>query len=138
MHSPSRKLETRFQRRISLLSALAAGALVLGCGGNGNTSGSGSNPPPVTPAFTGQMHSGASPVEGAAVSFYAAGSSGTGAGATNLLTSQAVTTDASGNFSIPSFACPSSSAQVYLVGRGGRTSASGCGQFRAGDDGRSG
>ena len=71
------------------------------------------------------MHSGTSPVEGAAVSFYAAGSSGTGAGATNLLSSQAVTTDASGNFSIPSFACPSSSAQVYLVGRGGRTSASG-------------
>jgi sugar lactone lactonase YvrE len=36
-----------------------------------------------------------------------------------------VSTDASGNFSIPPFQCPSSNAQVYLVGSGGKVSSSG-------------
>jgi sugar lactone lactonase YvrE len=61
---------------------------------------------------------------GAAVFFYAAGNSGPGAGATNLLSSESVMTDASGHFSIPTFQCPSSTAQVYLVGRGGTISSS--------------
>ncbi|MGA1982991.1 MAG: NHL repeat-containing protein [Acidobacteriaceae bacterium] len=81
----------------------------------------GSNPPP-TPAFTGVMESGSSPVSGAAISFYAAGSSGSGVGAASLLGTQAVTTDASGKFSIPVFQCESSGTQVYLVGRGGSAS----------------
>ena len=123
MRSVPRQSGTVVQRKLSLGCMLAAGAVLAGCGSSGpTTSGSGSNPPPVTPAFAGQMRSGASPVEGAAVSFYAAGASGAGTGATNLLNSQTVTTDSSGNFSIPSFACPSSSAQVYLVGLGGKTS----------------
>jgi len=71
------------------------------------------------------MHSGASPVEGAALSFFSAGTSGPGTGATDLLGGQSVASDASGNFSIPTFQCPSSTAQVYLVGRGGKTSSSG-------------
>jgi hypothetical protein len=65
------------------------------------------------------MQSGSSPVNAAAISFYAAGSSGPGAGATSLLGTQTVTTDASGKFSIPGFQCGSSATQVYLVGRGG-------------------
>jgi streptogramin lyase len=65
------------------------------------------------------MESGSNPVSGAAISFYAAGSSGPGTGATDLLGSQTVTTDTSGKFSIPDFQCGSGEAQVYLVGRGG-------------------
>ncbi|MGB9147792.1 MAG: NHL repeat-containing protein [Acidobacteriaceae bacterium] len=108
------------------MTPLAVGALLLGCGGSGPTmAGSGSNPPPVAPAFTGQMRSGSSPVDGAEISFYAAGSSGPGAGATDLLNGQIVTTDTSGNFSIPAFQCPASTDQVYLVGRGGDPSSSG-------------
>lgn len=86
--------------------------------------GSGSPTLPATPAFTGQMESGTTPVSGASVTVYAAGTSGPGTGATNLLPSQAITTDASGKFSVPAFTCPTSSAQVYLVGRGGSVSAS--------------
>jgi len=110
------------------LVLLVAASLVSGCGGGTSSlSGSGSppsNPPPAaTPAFTGQMLSGTTPVVGASISFYAAGSSGNGTGATNLLPSQSVTTDASGNFSVPAFTCPSSTTQVYLVGQGGNGSA---------------
>ena len=110
------------------LALIALAWVVSGCGGGGSSplSGSGtppSSPPPAaTPAFSGQMLSGTTPVVGASISFYAAGSAGPGAGATNLLPSQTAVTDASGNFSVPAFTCPSSAAQVYLVGRGGNGS----------------
>ncbi|HZZ38461.1 MAG TPA: NHL repeat-containing protein [Acidobacteriaceae bacterium] len=68
------------------------------------------------------MLSGSTPVVGASISFYAAGSSGPGAGAANLVPSQTIATDTSGKFSVPAFTCPSSTAQVYLVGRGGNGS----------------
>jgi streptogramin lyase len=124
-----RQSGTALQQSLLRVGAFSLAVLVIGCGGSSGTansgSGSGSNPPPATPAFAGQMRSGSSPVEGSAISFYAAGGSGAGAGATNLVSSQTAMTDTSGNFSIPSFTCPSSSAQVYLVGRGGKTSSSG-------------
>jgi len=111
-------------RWLWLSSTLLAG-IVAGCGGNGTRmTGSGSTPP-ATPAFTGEMESGTAPVSGAAITVYAAGNAGVGTGATNLLGSQSVTTDSSGKFSVPAFQCPSSTAQVYLVGRGGATSSSG-------------
>ena len=81
--------------------------------------------PSTPPAFTGVMESGMNPVRGAAISFYAAGSSGPAVGATNLLGTQTVTTDASGKFGIPTFQCASSTTQVYLVGRGGSTPSGG-------------
>jgi streptogramin lyase len=117
---------TPFQRTIPLLSALALTTFLFGCGtraASTSGSGSGSGSPPA-PAFTGQMRSGSAPVQGASISFYAAGNSGLGTGSTSLLSAQTVTTDASGNFSIPAFQCPSASAQVYLVGRGGRVASS--------------
>jgi hypothetical protein len=80
-----------------------------------------SNPPP-TPAFTGVMESGSNPLSTAVISFYAAGSSAPGVGATNLLGTRLVTTDTSGKFSIPPFQCASSGTQLYLVGRGGSAS----------------
>jgi len=89
-----------------------------------------SNPPPL-PAFTGVMESGSNPVSGAAISFYAAGSSGPGLSASNLLGTQTVTTDAAGRFAIPGFQCASSTTQVYLVGRGGSPSATSSGSNSA-------
>ena len=134
MHRPSlSQRASRHRRPASLVALLAATSVALaaasGCGGGSpsttSSSGSGSSPtPPAAPAFTGVMLSGTTPVQGASISFDAAGSSGPGAGATDLLNSQTVTTDATGKFSVPDFTCPSSSAQVYLVGRGGSVSAS--------------
>jgi hypothetical protein len=108
--------------------AMGAASFLTGCGGAANTM-TGTVSMPTTPSvpafFTGAMESGSSPVSGAEVSFYAAGNSGVGVGATNLLGTETVTTDGSGKFSIPDFQCPSSAAQVYLVGRGGSTAAGG-------------
>jgi streptogramin lyase len=51
---------------------------------------------------------------------YAAGSTGDGAGAVNLLAPSIVTTNSNGFFSITGdYLCPTSTAQVYLVARGG-------------------
>jgi streptogramin lyase len=68
------------------------------------------------------MRSGTTPVNGAAISLYAAGSGGAGTGATNLLPGTTITTDSAGNFSVPVFTCPASASQIYLVGRGGNPS----------------
>src|ERR1700678_678756 len=102
----------------ALCLAMGAEILFTGCGGGTTMTGTSSNPP----AFTGVVGSGSNPVSAAAISFSAAGNSGAGAGATNLLGTQTVTTDASGKFSIPNFQCASSATQVYLVGRGGSAS----------------
>jgi NHL repeat len=114
----------RTSRWLLPLAVAAAASIASGCGGGSSTlSGSGSQPTqPAAPAFTGQMQSGTTPVVGASITFYAAGTSGPGAGATNLLPSQTISTDASGKFSVPAFTCPSSTTQVYLVGRGGNAS----------------
>jgi len=101
--------------------AVSAASFFTGCGGAGAMTGTDSNPPP-TAEFTGVMESGPNPVSGAAIAFYAAGSTGPGVGATNLLGTQTVTTNVSGEFSIPAFQCGSSATQVYLVGRGGDAS----------------
>jgi streptogramin lyase len=109
-------------------SCLAAAILAAGCGGSGTSTVVSSPappqpppPPPSTPAtaFTGVIRSGNAAVSGAAISFYAAGRSGPGAGSTDLLSGVSVASDENGKFAIPVFTCPSSSSQVYLVGRGG-------------------
>jgi streptogramin lyase len=122
-------LRHRSSKWLLPLAVTTASLIISGCGGGGSSpqSGSGSPPPtptPSTPAFTGQMESGATPVVGASIVFYAAGTSGPGTGATNLLASQTISTDASGKFSVPAFTCPSATTQVYLVGRGGNGSGS--------------
>jgi hypothetical protein len=101
-----------------LCLAISTATFLTGCGG----AMTGTSSTPVTPPeFTGLMETGSNPVNAAAISLYAAGSSGNGVGATNLLGAQTVTTNALGKFSIPGFACPSSATQVYVVGRGGST-----------------
>jgi len=95
-----------------LAAAPLLAILVAGCGVS----------PPSQPGSVlhGQVRGGQQPVANAAISLYAAGSSGNGVGATNLLAPNIVATDASGNFNVTSdYLCPSATTQVYLVARGG-------------------
>ena len=71
-------------------------------------------------AFHGSVHGGQQAVSGAAITLYAAGTTGNGNGAINLLLPHVVTTDTYGGFNISGdFACPTPTTQVYLVARGG-------------------
>ena len=68
----------------------------------------------------GQVRGGQQPVSGASIHLYAAGSAGDGAGATDLLLPNLVSTDAFGNFNITGdYVCPTGATQVYVVARGG-------------------
>jgi streptogramin lyase len=72
------------------------------------------------PTIEGKVLGGQQPVSGASVVLYAAGIQGDGVGATSLIAGAAVTTDASGAFTIDeNYACPSAAAQLYIVARGG-------------------
>jgi sugar lactone lactonase YvrE len=105
-------------------------SLVSGCGSSGTTA------TPVTPyvppagtyagaAFGGKVMAGALPVIGASVQLYEAGTTGNGSAATQLL-ANAVTTDATGSFSIAAgYTCALSSSVVFVVSTGGKAGASG-------------
>jgi len=70
-------------------------------------------------ALSGRVVGGQQPIGNASIYLYAAGSTGDGTGAVNLLTNP-VSTGADGSFTLTSdYTCPSSSTQVYLVGSGG-------------------
>jgi streptogramin lyase len=58
-------------------------------------------------------------VSGARIQLYAAGASGAGMGAIDLLAPNVATADASGFFHLTDYICPSASTQLYLVARGG-------------------
>ncbi len=92
----------------------ALGLLLGGCGAASISTASVSGT-----AINGHVFGGQQPVSGAAIALYAAGLTGPGTGATNLLTLP-VFTDATGAFLITGdYTCPSSTAQVYIVARGG-------------------
>ena len=79
-------------------------------------------PPATSSANTlaGHVYAAGQPLSGSTITLYAAGNSGNGAGAANLLSAQTATSDSSGAFSLSgSFTCASSSTQTYLVARGG-------------------
>ena len=139
----------RFQvslRGMSVCVAIAASAMLVGCGSgvvpvpspqsgtpSSPSSGTPSSPSSGTPStpstgspgtgngVSGNVYGGQSPLSGANVYLYAAGSSGYGAGATSLLNgSGAVTTNSTGAFSIAgAYTCPSGNTQVYVVAVGG-------------------
>jgi hypothetical protein len=76
--------------------------------------------PTPTPVFTGAVMGGTSPVSGAIVSFFAIGTTGYGAGATQLATT---TSSSAGSFGIGGFTCPGGNPQTYLVATGGNAGA---------------
>ena len=99
-----------------LFCLLMAILSLVACGGG--SVGSVTPPPtPAGPSLTGSVHVGQTAVSGAAIQLYAAGNTGYGSQATPLLATS-VTSDANGNFALH-YACPSSSALIYLVAIGG-------------------
>jgi NHL repeat len=104
--------------RTALLVATSCSAILTGCGSNRLHLDSASAASGVV--LQGRVHGGQQPVSGSAISLYAAGSTGNGTGAVNLLAPHAVTTDNNGFFSITGdYTCPSTTTQVYLVAQGG-------------------
>ncbi len=98
----------------AVLIVVAALITITGCGFSGSAT------PFTSPsAIGGSVHGGRQPVSGSRIQLYAAGVSGTGSAAQPLLSSP-VESDSYGKFSIPAtYHCPSPSAQIYLVARGG-------------------
>ncbi|HEY6374801.1 MAG TPA: NHL repeat-containing protein [Edaphobacter sp.] len=82
--------------------------------------------PPANPgiAFSGKVMAGSQPIAEAAIQVYAAGTTGNGSTPTALLTT-ALTTDATGAFTVPAnYSCPTNSSQLYVVARGGKVGTS--------------
>jgi hypothetical protein len=138
-----------FTRALWIASATAALVAITGCGNSSSatTSGSGTTTSTIVPevnncggtslaspaqptptanyagtALTGTVKAGTLPMIGASVQLYAAGSSGNGSAPTPLLGS-ALTTNATGSFSVPSYTCPESNSVLYAVASGGSTTA---------------
>ncbi|MEO6923785.1 MAG: NHL repeat-containing protein [Bryocella sp.] len=69
---------------------------------------------------SGLVRGGQQPVANVALQLYAIGTTGYGSAATPLLPANSVMTTASGNFTFPTFTCPTANSLVYLVGTGGQ------------------
>jgi hypothetical protein len=104
-----------------LASFLSLGPVILlaGCGVGSVTTA----PVPVhvpAGAVTGVFMGGQQPVGGVSLQLYAVGTGGYGSAADPLLTPGTVQTTALGNFTLPTFTCPSASSLIYLTGTGGQ------------------
>jgi hypothetical protein len=107
---------------LCLTSLLVIGST--GCGGVSDNSQPVTPPPTVT--LNGFVYGGTTPVVGSTIQLYAVGTSGYGSASTALFTSQAVTTDTTGAFSVTeNLNCPTSSTLVYLTASGGHPGQSG-------------
>ena len=105
--------------KISSLLALTPALLLAGCGIGSVTSA----PTPLNVSsgtVKGVFMGGQQPVAGVSLQLYAVGTSGYGSAATPLLTPGSVLTTPNGNFTLPSFTCPTPSSLVYLTGTGGQ------------------
>jgi hypothetical protein len=101
------------------LAAVLPMAVLTGCGTGMGTDGKS----PATgkaKVGQGQVLGGQQPVQGIAIQIYAVSSSGYGAAATPLLTPNATTTSANGNFTFSAYTCPQNDPLVYVVGTGGK------------------
>ncbi len=111
-------------RSIVLTAVSTFGAILLsGCSGFHSTP-----PAPadlVLAGIHGNIHGGQQPVAGALVQIYQAGTgiAGYGAGATGLIASGGVTTDANGNFNITGKYICTAGSQVYILATGGNPGA---------------
>jgi len=105
------------------MKLLLAGALLLlltGCGLGTTPS---TDTTVVVPAATntsGLVMGGQQPVANVALQLYAVGITGYGSTATPLLPANSVMTTPAGNFTFPSFTCPTANSLVYLTGTGGQ------------------
>jgi hypothetical protein len=70
--------------------------------------------------LTGRVHGGQQPVAGATITLYAPGATGYGSAPTVITTT---TTDSAGNFTLPTYSCPSPSPITYIVATGGNPGA---------------
>ena len=105
----------RLQQHLVPALLLLSLSLLAGCGFSAQP---GASPPGV--ALQGRVHGGQQAVSGATIALYAAGATGNGTGAVNLLGTRSVTTDQYGGFNITGdYTCPTATTQVYLVARGG-------------------
>jgi PKD repeat protein len=75
-------------------------------------------------AFSGKVLAGTTPVIGASVQLWAAGTTGNGSTPTQLLQT-ALTTDSNGAFSVGAYTCPLASSVLYVVATGGKAGATG-------------
>jgi streptogramin lyase len=110
------------------LSGLLCVVGFVGCG----SSVTGVTSPPVTPpagsysgsAFAAKVLAGSTPLVGATVQVYAAGTTGNGSAPT-LLTTTILTTDSNGSVSVAAgYTCPASTSIVYVVAAGGHVGSS--------------
>ena len=110
------------ERIVTAAATFLLGAVLVGCGAPSSRSGGVQIDPTYKgPAFAVTVHAGpGTPMIGASVQVYAAGTSGNGSAGQALLTSP-LTTDSSGVVQVPAgYACPSSAAMVYVVATGGK------------------
>jgi hypothetical protein len=119
-------IEKMWMRRVWLRGVCAAGAAVcacamVGCGTGISAVDGAAKPATVTAtALKGIVMGGQQPVAGVTLQLYQAGTAGYGSAATLL--GGTATTNAQGNFNLPSYTCAAGS-QVYLVGTGGMPTA---------------
>lgn len=115
-----------FVAQTLLLSGCVCIGFLSGCTDKQNSNPTTPPPPPPQPPsglsiiLQGHVDAGQHSVSDAQIALYATGTVSPGSGPVNLLGESPVSTNGSGNFTITyAFQCPSSTAQVYLVARGG-------------------
>ena len=72
-----------------------------------------------TPANSGTVMGGLVPISVSTIQLYAVGTTGDGSASTPLLTGATLLTDGLGNFTLPSFTCPTPETLVYITATGG-------------------
>src|ERR1700735_3212679 len=70
-------------------------------------------------AISGAVKGGLVPISGSTIQLDAVGTASDGSASTPLLTGTPVLTDGSGNFTLPSFTCPTPESLVYITATGG-------------------